>query len=57
MLFVVDKDLEELSPVITAPYPHIELCSAQEDQPLLPETEIPIQAIISKEMPRLRQLT
>ena len=30
---------EEFSPAITAPYPHRELCSAQEDRPLLPKTE------------------
>jgi hypothetical protein len=30
---------EEFSPAITAPYPHRERCSAQEDRPLLPKTE------------------
>lgn len=34
--FTCSNDFEELSPAITAPYPHKEPCSEQEDQPLLP---------------------
>jgi hypothetical protein len=38
-IIFLDNDFEEFSPAITAPYPHKEPCSAQEDQPLLPEIE------------------